>query len=45
MTTDTGTVELNIRLDVLGRSSTEAELNRRCATALQMLRQGVLPKP
>jgi len=43
MTTDAGTIELNIRLNVLGRSSTEAELNRRCTTALNMLRQGVLP--
>lgn len=43
MTTDTGTIELNIRLDVLGRSSIEAELNRRCATALEMLSQSVLP--
>ena len=43
MTTDTGTIELNIRLDLLGRSSTEAELNQRRSTALELLRQGGLP--
>ena len=43
MTANAGTIELNIRLDVLGRSSSEAELNWRRSTALELLRQGVLP--
>lgn len=38
-----GNIELNIRLDLLGRSSTDGELSRGRSTALEMLRQGVLP--